>query len=388
MLVKDKLFLGDVMSVIKQVEIEKNSLLNKLKTDSKKIRNEWEKTLISENSSIECAISCLDTAGMQILIVVSKKRELIGTITDGDIRRGLLRGLELKNSIEPLVNKDAFVVPMSMDKEVILKIMSANSIRQIPIVNENRQVVGLHTWDTLTVKAGLSNPMVIMAGGIGSRLKPYTETCPKPLLPIYGKPIMEHILIRAISEGFSKFYVSVNYLAHMIEDYFGDGRKWGIEIEYIHENKPLGTAGALSYLETKIDTPFVVTNGDVLTHMRYSEFLEFHKNHYAEATMAVRTHEWQNPFGVVTVQGLDVVGLEEKPIDKSHINAGVYVLAPGIFRYLKLGKPCDMPDLFDNIRKSGNRTLAYPMHEPWLDVGRPDDFKLAENYVEEINDKA
>jgi NDP-sugar pyrophosphorylase family protein len=230
--------------------------------------------------------------------------------------------------------------------------------------------------------------MVIMAGGIGSRLKPYTETCPKPLLPIYGKPIMEHILIRAISEGFSKFYVSVNYLAHMIEDYFGDGRKWGIEIEYIHENKPLGTAGALSYLETKIDTPFVVTNGDVLTHMRYSEFLEFHKNHYAEATMAVRTHEWQNPFGVVTVQGLDVVGLEEKPIDKSHINAGVYVLAPGIFRYLKLGKPCDMPDLFENIRKSGNRTLAYPMHEPWLDVGRPDDFKLAENYVEEINDKA
>tara|TARA_A100001011_G_scaffold395883_1_gene492155 strand:+ start:792 stop:1925 length:1134 start_codon:yes stop_codon:yes gene_type:complete len=376
------------MSNIKQFDAENFTLSNNAKTVSDFKENNWKKTLISEKSSIECAISSLDKAGMQILLVVSDSRELIGTITDGDIRRGLLRGLELKNSIEALVNKNAFVVPISMDNEIIIKIMSANGIKQIPVVNENRKVVGLHTWDNLTVKAELSNPMVIMAGGIGSRLKPYTENCPKPLLSIYGKPIMEHILVRAISEGFSKFYVSVNYLAHMIEDYFGNGRKWGVDIEYIHENKPLGTAGSLSYLKPKIDSPFIVTNGDVLTHMRYSEFLDFHLNHHAEATMAVRIHEWQNPFGVVNVQGLDIVGLEEKPIDKSHINAGIYVLEPRVFRYLKPEKRCDMPSLFDTIRNSGNRTVAYPMHEPWLDVGRPDDFKLAENYVEEANEKS
>ena len=364
------------------------ALTNKANTVSDFKENDFEKTLIVANSTIENAIFRLDKGGMQILLVVSDDLELIGTITDGDIRRGLLKGLELKSSIEDLINKNAFVVPISMDSEIIIKIMSANSIKQIPIVNENRQVVGLHTWDNLMVKAELTSPMVIMAGGVGSRLKPYTKTCPKPLLPIYGKPIMEHILIRAISEGFSKFYVSVNYLANMIEDYFGDGRKWGVDIDYIHENRPLGTAGSLSYLKSKINSPFIVTNGDVLTHMRYSEFLDFHLNHHAEATMAVRIHEWQNPFGVVNVQGLDIVGLEEKPIDKSHINAGIYALEPRVFDYLEPEKPCDMPSLFDTIRKSGNRTVAYPMHEPWLDVGRPDDFKLAENYVEEATNKS
>ena len=349
--------------------------------------NNWEKTLIKTNSTIQCAISKLDKAGKQILLVVTDNNELIGTITDGDIRRGILKGFHLDSLIEPLINTQAFVVPKSMKSEIILKIMSANGIRQIPIVNENRQVVGLHTWDRLNQNSSLSNPMVIMAGGIGSRLKPFTENCPKPLLPIYGKPIMEHILTRAISEGFSRFYVSVNYLAHIIEEYFGDGHKWGIQIEYIHEDKPLGTAGALSLLKSKISQPFIVTNGDVLTHMRYSEFLEFHKHQHAAATMAVRIHEWQNPFGVVNVKGVDIVGLEEKPIDRSHINAGIYALDPMIFSYLKTSQQSDMTTLFERIRNAGNRTIAYPMHEPWLDVGRPDDFKLAEGYVEKPNER-
>jgi NDP-sugar pyrophosphorylase family protein len=270
-----------------------------------------------------------------------------------------------------------------MDREIILKIMSANSIRQIPVIDENRRVVGLHTWEKLTVKSVLSNPMVIMAGGLGKRLLPITEKCPKPLLPIYGKPIMEHILARAIAEGFSNFYVSVNYLSDMIEAYFGNGEKWGVNIEYIHEEKPMGTAGALGFLKTQINTPFVITNGDVLTHMRYSEFLDFHISHRSDATMAVRTYERQNPFGVVNIDGLDIISFEEKPVDRSHINAGIYALDPTIFDHIKLAEKLDMPDLFQQIRRSGNRTLAYPMHEPWLDVGRPDDFKLAEDYVDD-----
>lgn len=371
------------MTVLKNVAPSSYSKNNESPVKSELPINQWEKALIPINSTIQQAITCLDNAAMQIVMVIDKRKELVGTITDGDIRRGLLSGLQLNSSIDKVVKKEAFVVPESMDTEIILKIMSANSIRQIPIINADRKVVGLHTWENLSIKSEIENPMVIMAGGKGTRLQPITENCPKPLLPVYGKPIMEHIIIRAISEGFSSFYVSVNYLSHMIENYFGDGEKWGVKINYICEDKPLGTAGALTFLRKHIKVPFLVTNGDVLTHMRYSEFLDFHINHHADATMAVRIHEWQNPFGVVNIEGLNIVGLEEKPIARSHINAGIYALDPAVFNHLKEEQNCDMTTLFERIRKSGNKTVAYPMHEPWIDIGRPDDFELAENYVQE-----
>ena len=377
------------MTIMKYSDIVSDFSEKKINKSSSREINKWEQTLISENASIQCAISTLDQAAMQIVIVVDKEQKLIGTITDGDIRRGLLKGLDLNSSIEPLVNKNAFVVPLSMEKDVIFKIMSTNSIRQIPIIDENRHVIGLHTWDSINANKELVNPMVIMAGGKGKRLQPYTEKCPKPLLPIYGKPIMEHILIKAISEGFSKFFVSVNYLSHMIEDYFGDGNKWGIEIEYVYEKQPLGTAGALGFLKSKVDSPFIVTNGDVLTHMRYLDLLEFHNTQIAVATMAVRLHEWQNPFGVVDIKGLDIVGLKEKPIQANHINAGIYCLDPNIFSYLEKAKSMDMTILFEKVRSLGRRTIAYPMHEPWLDVGRPNDLYEANSKysIKLANDK-
>ena len=374
------------MTVVKNLALENVKQPNVSPITPNSLDENWKKTLVLENATIQDVILCLDKAAMQIVMVVNDMQQLIGTITDGDIRRALLNGLHLNSPIDTVTQREAFVVPQSMEQEIILKIMSANSIRQIPIINENRQVVGLHTWENLNVKTTLGNPMVIMAGGLGTRLHPITQKCPKPLLPVYGKPIMEHILVRAIAEGFSHFYVSVNYLSHMIEDYFGDGSKWGVEIEYIHENQPLGTAGALGSLKELISVPFVVTNGDVLTHMRYSEFLDFHINHHAAATMAVRVYEWQNPFGVVNINGLDIISLEEKPVDRSHINAGIYALDPAILDCLKLNEKCDKPTLFERIRSSENRTVAYPMHEPWLDVGRPDDFKLAKNYVQETSD--
>jgi len=371
------------MTFVKNMVNVGNSQPNESSPFNETVVEDWQKTLILESSLIKDAIFRLDQGALQIVMVINADQELIGTITDGDIRRGLLNGLQLNSPIEEVIKRDSFVVPETMDREIILKIMSANSIRQIPVIDENRRVVGLHTWEKLTVKSVLSNPMVIMAGGLGKRLLPITEKCPKPLLPIYGKPIMEHILARAIAEGFSNFYVSVNYLSDMIEAYFGNGEKWGVNIEYIHEEKPMGTAGALGFLKTQINTPFVITNGDVLTHMRYSEFLDFHISHRSDATMAVRTYERQNPFGVVNIDGLDIISFEEKPVDRSHINAGIYALDPTIFDHIKLAEKLDMPDLFQQIRRSGNRTLAYPMHEPWLDVGRPDDFKLAEDYVDD-----
>jgi NDP-sugar pyrophosphorylase family protein len=219
--------------------------------------------------------------------------------------------------------------------------------------------------------------MVVMAGGQGTRLRPHTENCPKPLLPVSGKPMLEHIVERARADGFHRFVFAVHYLGHMIEDYFGNGERWQVNIEYLREESPLGTAGALALLPSRPDAPFVVTNGDVMTDIRYSELLDFHSRHEATATMAVRLHEWQHPFGVVRSNGVDIIGIDEKPIARSHINAGIYVLDPTALDRLTAGERCDMPALFLRLKESAERTIIYPMHEPWLDVGRPEDLRVA-----------
>ena len=219
--------------------------------------------------------------------------------------------------------------------------------------------------------------MVIMAGGRGTRLGEHTQNCPKPLLPVGGKPMLEHIIQGAKAEGFNHFVLAIHYLGQMIENYFGDGSNLNINIEYLRENTPLGTAGALGLLEVRPTEPFLVTNGDVLTDIRYAELLDFHIRHGSTATMAVRLHEWQHPFGVVKTNGVDIVGFDEKPVARSHINAGIYVLAPNVLDSIGANEHCDMPTLFGRIQEKQARTIVYPMHEPWLDVGRPADLEKA-----------
>jgi len=209
------------------------------------------------------------------------------------------------------------------------------------------------------------------------RLRPHTENCPKPMLSVAGKPILEHIIERAKSEGFDHFVLAIHYLGHMIEEHFGDGGHLGVQIDYLREDFPLGTAGAISLLKPLPDAPFVVTNGDVISDIRYGELLDFHIRHTAAATMAVRVHEWQHPFGVVRMKGSEIIGFEEKPITRSYINAGVYALDPEVLNFLTDCTHCDMPTLFEKLQRRKKRTVAYPMHEPWLDVGRPDDLALA-----------
>ncbi len=337
----------------------------------------WQKSVLPVDSTIHQAIDCLDKQGIKIVLVVSSDGQLHGTISDGDIRRGLLKGLSLDSSIGAVMWRNPLVAPIGMGIDSVQQIMFANKIHQIPVVDENRCLVGLHLWDEIVSPPERPNLMVIMAGGKGTRLRPHTDNCPKPLLPVAGKPMLEHIIERAKLEGFQNFILSVHYLGHMIEDYFGEGSKLQVKIDYLRENAPLGTAGALSLLNTAIDKPFVVTNGDVLTDIRYGELIDFHVRHHAQATMAVRAHEWQHPFGVVQLQGVEIVGFEEKPLVRTHINAGVYVLEPTALRLLKQGEHCDMPSLFERIQAQGSRTVAYPMHEPWMDVGKPDDLHKA-----------
>lgn len=337
----------------------------------------WRKTLLPENASLYQAISCLDKSALQIAIVVSEDHQLIGTLTDGDIRRGLLRGLELNSSVESLINRDPLVVPPQWGRDTVLQLMQVNKVHRLPVVQESRRVVGLHLWDELLVSKKRPNIMLIMAGGRGSRLGMHTENCPKPLLPVGGKPMLEHIIERAKNEGFHHFVISLHYLGHLIEEYFGDGSGLQVQIEYLREKSPLGTAGALGLLRDRPEESFVVTNGDVLTDIRYGEFLDFHCRHIASATMAVRLHEWQHPFGVVKIKGVDIVGFEEKPVARSHINAGIYALEPHVLDLIEKEKHCDMPVLFAELQGKFARTIVYPMHEPWIDVGRPDDLERA-----------
>lgn len=337
----------------------------------------WKNALVPAHCTVADVIRGLDQSGLQIALVVSPAGELIGTLTDGDIRRGLLRGLGMASPIEGIVHRSPLVVPPELGSEAVLQLMRANKLHQLPVVDEGRIVVGLHLWDELMQPTLRPNVMVIMAGGKGTRLRPHTEHCPKPLLPVGGKPMLEHIIERAKGEGFSQFVIAVHYLGHMIEEYFGDGSPLDVRIDYLRESEPLGTAGAIGLMDPRPVAPFVVTNGDVLTDIRYGELLEFHSRHGATATMAVRLHEWQHPFGVVRTEGVDIVGFEEKPISRSHINAGVYALDPCALDMLAAGEHCDMPLLFARLQERSARTIAYPMHEPWLDVGRLDDLERA-----------
>lgn len=333
------------------------------------------------DASLQQAIRNLDNSGLQIALVISPDELLIGTLTDGDIRRGLLRGLDMNSPLSSIIKREPLVVPPEMSRETVLQLMHANRIHQLPVVDNSRHVVGLHLWDELMTPRARPNLMVVMAGGQGSRLRPHTENCPKPLLPVGGKPMLEHIIERAKADGFERFVLSIHYLGHMIEEYFGNGSRWQVKIEYLREKSPLGTAGALSLLSPRPEAPFVVSNGDVLTDIRYGDLLDYHCRHDALATMAVRLYEWQHPYGVVHTKGVDIVGFEEKPVARSHINAGIYVLEPGALDMLNAGEACDMPALFSRLQEKSARTVVYPMHEPWLDVGRANDYAAANGKV-------
>jgi dTDP-glucose pyrophosphorylase len=337
----------------------------------------WRRVILPASASVQDVIQTLNDVAIKIVLVCDATGVLHGTISDGDVRRGLLRGLTLSSPITDIIRRNPLVVPEGMNRELVLQMMTANKIQQIPVVDIKGCVVGIHIWGDMAVPAARPNLMVIMAGGRGTRLRPQTEFCPKPMLPVGGKPILEHILERAKAQGFTNFAFAIHYLGHMVEDYFGNGERFGVRIDYLREQAPLGTAGALSLLNPRPDLPFIVTNGDVMTDIRYGELLDFQSRYDAAATMAVRIYEWQHPFGVVQMDGVQIVGFVEKPIARSHINAGVYALSPVALDCLIQGEHCDMPSLFDMLKSLHKRTVAYPMHEPWLDVGRPDDLARA-----------
>jgi len=338
----------------------------------------WRDALLSEKATIHDAIKNLDDSKLKIILVTSSDSSFVGTITDGDIRRGLLKGLSLSDGVSLVVKKDSISVSEDMQLELVNQIMELNQISQIPTIDSKSRVVGLYEWSASNTGIKTrENLMIIMAGGIGKRLRPYTDNCPKPMLLVHNKPIIEHIILNAKSEGFNKFIISINYLGTMIEEYFGKGENLGVEIDYIREKKPLGTSGALGLIDSKLNKDFIVTNGDVISNINYGDVLDFHCKNSSIATMAVRQHELHNPYGVVQLDGEDIVGFEEKPVARSNINAGIYALSPKVIDFIEKNVYSDMPNLFENLRLQKKPIKAYFTHENWIDIGRPRDLNEA-----------
>jgi dTDP-glucose pyrophosphorylase len=333
-----------------------------------------DKAILDKSSTIEDVIKNLEDTGLQICMIASEELKLIGVITDGDIRRGLLNGVTLKSKANKIMVKNPITIDLGAE-DTAMDIMKKNMINHVPVINTEGQIINLYStlFDTQSEKK--DNIFVIMAGGFGKRLAPYTDTCPKPMLSINGKPMLEHIIDSAISEGFHNFVISVFYLSEVIIEYFGDGSDRGININYIKENNPLGTAGALSMIDPVPALPFVITNGDVMTNIKYSDVLHYHDNNNSSATMVIRRHGIQNPFGVVILEDMQIKGFQEKPIYTSNINAGIYVLDGQCLGLLNLDEVCDMPTLFTRVSsKKDMKSIAFPMHEEWVDIGNIDDY--------------
>jgi len=329
------------------------------------------------SASLREAIAIIDRGTVQIALVTDTDHRLLGTVTDGDIRRGLLRGETLDTPVERVMNRAFRCLPTTARGSEALALMRQELLHQIPIVDAQGRVVRLFLLEELLRPRTLPNAVVLMAGGEGKRLRPLTEDCPKPMLPVGGKPLLEILLEQCIDAGFRHFYLSVNYLKHRIQDHFGDGSRWKVAIQYLEEDRPLGTAGALSLLPQRPVHPLLVMNGDVLTRVDFNQLLRFHAEHQSAATLCVREHTTQIPYGVVHIEDIRVLMLEEKPVLHHYVNAGIYVLNPEVLDLLSPDQPCDMPQLLEQALQHKYGVNAFPIHDYWLDVGHPDTFERA-----------
>jgi dTDP-glucose pyrophosphorylase len=313
----------------------------------------------------------------QIALIVRTDRTLLGVVTDGDVRRGILRGVDLEAPVTEIMNAHPHVAHEADRPADILATMRTFGIRQIPLLGPGGEVTSLFTHDELSHPVNATTPVVLMAGGRGQRLYPLTKDVPKPMLPIGGVPLIEIILRNLASQGFVNIYVSVNYLANVIMEHVGDGSKFGLRVEYVHEDKPLGTAGALAALKGTIVEPFIVMNSDLLTQVNFRELLSFHQKRGARGTIGVREHFFEIPYGVVNLQGPFVESMVEKPLHRSLVNAGIYALDPAALEQVQREEYLDMPTLLAQLMEQGHDVAAFPIHESWLDVGRPEDLDLA-----------
>jgi dTDP-glucose pyrophosphorylase len=340
---------------------------------------------LQPEQDIRTALTIISDSGAQIALVTSTDGKLIGTITDGDIRRALLKGSSLDSFVSTVMNVGFESVTEDSTSSINpIAVIRSKDIRHLPVIDGDGQLVSLYMTFEIAKEAKKNEiPVVIMAGGLGSRLRPLTETSPKPLLELGGKPILERILITLVTQGFNNFYFSVNYLSDMIENYFGDGHRWNANIRYLHEPSRLGTAGSLGEIEETITTPIIVQNGDLITDFSYQEMVDFHAKSGGMATMGLRTVHTQIEFGVVESDGNKISNIVEKPNLEHLVNAGIYCLSPEVLSRIKRGRYLDMPNLFIDMIDEGKTCSGYNVPGSWLDIGTHAELSRAQALFDE-----
>jgi len=346
--------------------------------------NKWKTSLISPESSILEAIQIIDHSALQIALVVEEDYRLLGTITDGDIRRGILAGIALDSPVRQIMNASPRVIKADDSRENALSLMRNTTLHHIPVVDENGRVVGLECINDLIGTDPLDNPVILMAGGLGNRLRPLTEKRPKPMLNVGGKPVLETILESLIQQGFHDFYISVNYKAQMIQEYFGDGTRWGVKIRYIIEDRALGTAGSIGLLRPSPDKTLLVINGDILTKIDFRRLLTFHARQETAATVCVRDYSLQIPYGVVKLNSQLLEGIEEKPLLHFLVNAGIYVLGAETMNYIPENSYLNMTDLLKTLVRQSEKVAVFPVREYWIDIGHIYDYGRANGEYTEV----
>jgi len=340
--------------------------------------------IVNESTSIIEVLKIIDESCKQLVLVVNENKKLLGTICDGDIRRALLNNISLDESIKNIYFKTPTVANINDSREEIINICAIKKLHQIPIVDNSGNLIGLEILDELIYKESKLNKVVLMVGGLGTRLRPLTDNMPKPMLHVGGRPILETIIDKFVSYGFINIVLCVNYKSDMIQNYFGDGSKYGINIEYVFEEKRMGTAGALSLLKSKPDEPFFVMNGDLLTNVNFEHLLDYHLANNSMATMCVREYDFQVPFGVVELENEKIKSIEEKPTHNFFVSAGIYMLSPDAIDLIPKNEFYDMPTLFEKIIKLKKNAISFPIREYWLDIGRIEEFEKANNEYHEV----
>ena len=340
----------------------------------------WTNVLIKPQNTIRDALEIINTEALRVALVVDEQQTLLGVVTDGDIRRGLLNNLPLTESVVKVMNTQPTTALKATSREDLITLMDREDILSIPLLDSGGKVVGLETLHGVLHQPKYQNPVFIMAGGFGTRLKPLTDTCPKPMLHIGNKPILETVIRSFIKAGFINFYISTHYMPEQIQAHFGDGSEMGVNVTYVHEEQPLGTGGALGLLPKDLpkDLPLIMMNGDVLTKVDFQRLLDFHVDNGADATMCVREYDYQIPYGVINGEGNKITSMVEKPVQRFFVNAGIYVVSPDVIASVPKNHRVDMPTLLEEHMNERDNVLMFPIHEYWLDIGRMDDFNRAQ----------
>lgn len=341
------------------------------------MREEIRKFVLTENASVRDAIAAIDTGARQIALVVAEDGRLLATVTDGDIRRALLRGGGLEDPVHTVMSRHPVTIRDDAAPGTARQLMHEKVLHHVPIVDQDGRLVDLVWIDDSVGTASCATRVILMAGGLGTRLRPLTEHLPKPMLPVGGRPLLEMIIRNLADQGFTRFTISLNYRGDLVRSHFGDGSALGVEIDYVEERERMGTAGALSLLQQRPESPFIVMNGDLLTSVRFMSLLKFHAETGAVGTMCAREYEVQVPYGVIQVEGSRLLAIEEKPYHRHFVNAGIYVLSPEALGLLDADEPLDMPVLFERLVARDLHAAVFPLREYWMDIGRLEDLEQA-----------